>query len=148
MADPSTSRVGGGIFISYRRQETASHANFLAYVLILGLRAERASASHPVFMDVDSIEPGMDFAQAIRQAVDSSSVLVVLIGPGWLTVTNERGRRIDDPEDMVRLEVEAALACGIRVIPVFSRRGHHASSSRPAPEFGKAGAAPGGQSQS
>ena len=71
-------------------------------------------------MDVDSIEVGVDFAEAIQRAVDAWEVLLALVGPQWLTVTDADGqRRLDDPDDTVRLEIEAALARNVRVIPVL-----------------------------
>jgi len=73
-----------------------------------------------VFIDVASIEPGVDFAEVITRAVGSCDVLLAVIGPGWLTAPDEAGqRRLDDPDDLVRLEVEAALARDVRVIPVL-----------------------------
>src|SRR5262249_49807853 len=73
-----------------------------------------------VFMDVDTIEPGIDFADAIQHAVSTCDVLLVLIGPAWLRSTDARGhRRLDDPEDFVRLEIATALARNIRIIPVL-----------------------------
>jgi hypothetical protein len=71
-------------------------------------------------MDLDSIEPGLDFAEVIAEAVNSSAVLVVLIGRRWATLTDEDGvRRLDNPDDYVRFEVKTALECGVRVIPVL-----------------------------
>jgi hypothetical protein len=71
-------------------------------------------------MDLDSIEPGLDFAEIIEQAVGSCSVLVALIGRQWATLTDEQGdRRLDNPDDFVRFEVQAALQRGVRVIPVL-----------------------------
>jgi hypothetical protein len=73
-----------------------------------------------VFIDVASIEPGVDFAEVTTRAVGSCDVLLAVIGPGWLTAPDEAGqRRLDDPDDLVRLEVEAALARDVRVIPVL-----------------------------
>jgi hypothetical protein len=73
-----------------------------------------------VFIDVDTIEPGVDFAEAIFRAVAACTVLLAIIGPAWLTATNQRGRRrLDDPDDIVRLEIEAALARDVRVIPIL-----------------------------
>ena len=73
-----------------------------------------------VFIDVDSIEPGLDFAEVIRDAVGSCAVLPALVGRQWLTLTDESGnRRLDDPDDYVRLEVQTALDWGVRVIPVL-----------------------------
>jgi hypothetical protein len=112
MTDPVT--PAGGVFISYRRQETAPYARLLREELRRHLGAEQ------VFMDVDSIEVGVDFAEAIQQAVASCEVLLALVGPQWLTVTDANGqRRLEDPDDTVRLEIEAALARNIRVIPVL-----------------------------
>lgn len=71
-------------------------------------------------MDVDTIEPGVDFAEEIFRAVAACKVLLAIIGPSWLSATDERGRRrLDDPDDIVRLEIEAALDRGIRVIPIL-----------------------------
>ncbi len=71
-------------------------------------------------MDLDSIEPGLDFAEVIREAVDSCAVLVALIGPQWATLTDkEDRRRLDNPDDYVRFEIQTALECGVRVIPVL-----------------------------
>jgi hypothetical protein len=73
-----------------------------------------------VFIDLDSIEPGLDFADVIAEAVDSCAVLVALIGRQWATLTDEEGlRRLDNPDDYVRFEIQAALERGVRVIPVL-----------------------------
>jgi hypothetical protein len=73
-----------------------------------------------VFKDVDSIELGDDFAAVISNAVGSTGVLLALIGDQWLTMADERGKpRLDDPDDLVRLDIEAALARGVRVIPIL-----------------------------
>ena len=105
---------GGGIFVSYRRQETSHLAGRLYDRL-----ADRFGESQ-VFIDVDAIEPGVDFAEEIFRAVAACKVLLAIIGAAWLTATDERGgRRLDDPDDIVRLEIEAALARGVRVIPIL-----------------------------
>ncbi len=105
---------GGGIFVSYRRQESSHLAGRLYDHL-----ANRFGEGQ-VFIDVDTIEPGVDFAEAIFRAVAACAVLLAVIGPDWLTVTDGRGRRrLDDPDDIVRLEIEAALARGVRVIPIL-----------------------------
>jgi hypothetical protein len=73
-----------------------------------------------VFMDVDTIALGVDFAEVITQAVSTCEVLLAVIGPRWLTTTDEDGqRRLDDPDDIVRLEIAAALERDIRVIPIL-----------------------------
>ncbi len=105
---------GGGIFVSYRRQESAHLAGRLYDRL-----ADRFGEGQ-IFIDVDAIEPGVDFAEEISRAVAACQVLLAIIGPGWLTTTDERGRRrLDDPDDIVRLEIEAALARAVRVIPIL-----------------------------
>ena len=63
-----------GIFLSYRREDAAPYARLLQFQL-----RERIPDA-PVFVDMDSIEPGLDFAEVIREAVDSCAVLVALIG--------------------------------------------------------------------
>jgi TIR domain len=76
-----------------------------------------------VFMDLDSIEPGLDFVEVIERAVGSCAVLVVLMGRQWATLADEGGqRRLDDPDDFVRSEVQTALERGVRVIPVLVDR--------------------------
>jgi glycerophosphoryl diester phosphodiesterase len=105
----------GRVFISYRRQETAWPARQLYDLLVAELGANR------VFKDVDNIEPGDDFVERIQWAVGSCQVLLALIGPQWLTVTDASGgRRLDDATDFVRLEVETALnRDDVRVIPIL-----------------------------
>lgn len=102
------------VFISYRRDDAAGEAGRLYDRLVA--RFGRGQ----VFMDVTGIEPGVDFVTAIDSAVGSCAVLLVVIGPGWASVTDSSGRRrLDDPHDFVRLETGAALRRGIRVIPVL-----------------------------
>jgi hypothetical protein len=104
----------GRIFISYRRGETAYPAGWLYD------RLAEQYGDGQVFKDVDSIELGDDFVEVINRAVGSCDVLLALIGEEWLTSTDAQGRRrIDDPHDFVRLEIEAALARNVRVIPIL-----------------------------
>lgn len=103
-----------GVFISYRRADSAGHAGRLRDALAEHFGAER------VFMDMDSIGYGADFARAIEQAVGSSAVLIVVIGREWLSVADEQGRpRLENSDDFVRLEVEAGLKRGLTVIPAL-----------------------------
>jgi hypothetical protein len=102
-----------GIFLSYRRQDTGPYARLLKTRLV-----ERFTGV-PVFMDLDSIEPGTDFAEEIETALQSSAVLIALIGPRWLAAVDDQGqRRLDDPADYVRFEIRTALQQPTRVIPV------------------------------
>jgi hypothetical protein len=106
------------IFISYRRRETAGHAGRLYDGLVEHFGADR------VFMDV-TMEPGVDFADQIRSAVGSCGALIALIGEEWLEVRDDHGnRRIDDPSDVHRLEIEAALDRNVRVIPALVQDAH------------------------
>src|SRR5919199_1062440 len=102
------------IFMSYRRQETEYPAGWLFDRLAEHFRGAE------VFKDVDSIEPGDDFVDVITSAVESCDVLLALIGDRWLTMTDGEGRRrIDDPDDFVRIEIEAALERNVRVVPIL-----------------------------
>ena len=102
------------IFISYRRDDSEGHAGRLFEDLCDRFGKES------VFMDVAGIEPGRDFRRAIEQQVASCGVLLAVIGKDWLAVTDESGkRRLDDPNDFVRLETANALKRDIPVIPVL-----------------------------
>jgi TIR domain len=104
----------GGVFISYRREETAAQAGRL-YDHLSGRFGEDR-----VFMDVDSIAIGTDFTKAIVQAVSRCNILLALIGPHWSAITDIKGiRRIDYSQDFVRVEIETALQRDIRVVPVL-----------------------------
>jgi hypothetical protein len=110
----STGNVPGRIFMSYRREDTAYPAGWLYDRL-----ASHFSRSQ-VFKDIDSIELGDDFVEVITTAVGSCDVLLALIGDRWLTVTGQDGRRrLDNPGDFIRLEIEAALTRNVRVIPIL-----------------------------
>lgn len=101
------------IFISYRREDAAGQAGRLYDHLSAHFGRER------VFMDVDRIEPGEDFVEAINRAVGSCSILLVVIGKNWLAATDGKQRRLDNPHDYVRLEISAALERNIRTIPLL-----------------------------
>jgi hypothetical protein len=106
--------VGSRIFISYRRDDSPAYAGRLFDQL-----SARFGPSQ-VFMDVDTLEPGVDFIQMIEESVSSVDVLIAVIGRSWANAVDESGRRrLDAPEDFVRLEVGGALRRNIRVIPVL-----------------------------
>jgi hypothetical protein len=101
------------IFVSYRRTDTAQ---------IAGRIFDRFVATYGhdnVFKDVDSISLGADFRVAIEESIARCDVMVLLIGLHWLDLASEHGRRLDDPTDFVRLEIEGALAKSIRIIPLL-----------------------------
>jgi predicted ATPase len=101
------------IFINYRREDTRHAAGRLDVDL-----AERYGADN-VFLDTRSIRPGESFRDVIERAGGVSDVLIALIGERWLDARDERGRRLDDPDDLVRAEIEAALEREVRVIPAL-----------------------------
>ena len=102
------------IFVSYRRADSAGTAGRLVD------RLSRHFGPGQVFRDIDSIEAGEDFEQAIRQALLAASAVLIVIGPRWLDASPEDGsRRVDDPLDYVRREIELALSVPTLVIPVL-----------------------------
>lgn len=103
-----------GIFISYRRSDSAGYAGRLYDYLKNYFGEDR------LFFDVDTIKPGVDFEQKIKMELDHSGAVLVLIGDHWLDIKDINGnRRLDDPHDYVRLEVESALTKNVTVIPVL-----------------------------
>ena len=103
-----------GIFISYRRDDTSGFAGRLFDRLVQNFPREQ------LFIDVDGIEPGANFANVLTERVGECEVLLALIGPRWLSRdgTNERPR-LSDPKDFVRIEIAAALQRDVRVIPLL-----------------------------
>ena len=102
------------IFVSYRRADSPGHAGRIWDHII-----ERFGKD-AVFRDIDKIEYGVDFVEAIQSAVENCKVLIVVIGPSWLDIKDDSGnRRLENPEDFIRLEVATALARRVRVIPVL-----------------------------
>jgi hypothetical protein len=104
----------GGIFISYRREDAEGYAGRLFDKL------KEHFGRQSVFMDVVAIEPGVDFVDALNNALGSCDVLVSVIGRLWTAVSDSDGRRrLDDPLDYIRLETKIALEREIKVIPVL-----------------------------
>lgn len=103
-----------GLFISYRRDDSEGQAGRL----FEGLKAR--FGQDRVFIDVDSIEPGRDFRRIIEERVSSCDVLLAVIGRNWLQAADKQGhRRLDNPKDLVRLEIATGLSRAIAVIPVL-----------------------------
>ncbi|MEL6779878.1 MAG: TIR domain-containing protein [Cyanobacteria bacterium J06597_16] len=102
------------IFISYRRSDTTGHTGRMYDRLV-----DKFGRKH-VFKDVDDILPGVDFAKRLAKELGQCQVLLVVIGKTWTTVMDDDGnRRLDNPDDFVRLEIEAALTRKIPVVPVL-----------------------------
>lgn len=103
-----------GIFISYRRDDSAAYAGRLFD------RLEKHFGREHIFMDINHIEPGEDFVEVIQKKLSAVDVAIVLIGKQWLDMTDSAGqRRLDDPDDFVRIEIIALLERKIRTIPVL-----------------------------
>jgi hypothetical protein len=87
-----------------------------------------------VFMDLD-MEPGVDFVEQINEAVASCRLLIAVIGPRWATAEDAQGRRrLDDPADFIRVEVEAGLRQpDVRVVPVLVHGAQMPSAEELAP---------------
>lgn len=106
--------MNAGIFISYRRDDTRQAAGRLADDLSDQLGAER------IFRDIEKIELGVDFEQALNQALENCEIMLVLIGRQWLTIADAQGqRRLDQANDWIRIEIVTALKRGVRVVPVL-----------------------------
>jgi TIR domain-containing protein len=104
----------GKIFISYRRGDDPGSAGRLLDALKLAFDADQ------LFIDVDNIEPGLDFIQVIHERVAQSDILLAVIGKYWCDAREADGsRRLDNPSDIVRIEIESALSQKKRVIPVL-----------------------------
>ena len=102
------------IFLSYRRSDSQDVTGRIYDRLI-----ERFSAE-AVFRDVDSIPLGTAFASVLKDALARTDVALIVIGPAWLTAADAEGkRRLDDPSDYLRIEVELALSVCNRVIPLL-----------------------------
>ena len=104
----------GTIFINYRREDSISTAGRLYD------RLSQTFGRKNIFMDVDHIPAGVDFVAHLNTQVAACNIILVVIGPHWLEAKDENGgRRLDNPDDFVVIEIATALARNIRVIPVL-----------------------------
>src|SRR5215472_5040041 len=102
------------VFISYRRQTAPGEAR--ALFDSLGARLGQAA----VFMDVDSISLGRDFRTELQRTLAACDLMLVIIDKDWAAIKDEKGRRrLDNPGDYVRLEIETALKRDIVLTPVL-----------------------------
>lgn len=114
----------GGIFVSYRREDSPGESGRIYDHLT------NRFGDDQVFRDIDAIDIGADFVEAINNAISACDVVLIIIGREWNPSTNDKGqRRLDNPEDFVRLEIAAALSRDIRIIPVLVQ-----GASMPRPE--------------
>jgi hypothetical protein len=105
----------GKVFINYRRGDEPG------YTQALFQRLEAEFDRSQLFMDVEGgIEPGDDFVRVLEAQVTASDVVLAVIGPRWIDARDDKGqRRLDNPDDFVRIEIASALQQGKRVIPVL-----------------------------
>jgi hypothetical protein len=96
-----------GIFVNYRREDSGGEAAHLRDDLVERFGEDK------VFLDLGDIVPGADYRRRIYDAIDSSNVVLVLIGPRWST------RRLEEPDDLLREEIARALTSGVPVVPVL-----------------------------
>lgn len=103
------------VFISYRRDDSKyqAHRIYDAFERVLGRES--------VFMDVGSIPPGANFRKILKEWVDQCEILLALIGPGWIDATDPKTgrRRLENPNDFVRIEIAEALARDIPLAPIL-----------------------------
>jgi hypothetical protein len=104
----------GRIFISYRRDDTEYISGYIYEYLAKTFGKER------IFFDVDTIAGGVDYRKAIADAISDTAIMLVVLGPRWLAAEATPGvRRLDQPNDPVRLEIEAALRSNIPIFPLL-----------------------------
>lgn len=101
------------IFLSYRRDDSAGYAGRLHDRLSMHFGEEQ------IFIDIDTIEPGDDFENIIKEAVTSCKIFIAIIGKNWLINPSNNKRRLDDTNDFVRIEIATALQEDLLVIPVL-----------------------------
>jgi len=124
--------IVSSIFLSYRRDDTLNEARQLYEELVRWLDANGGHGQRQTFLDVESMYPTRDYREVLNEAINTSIVFIPIIGPSWLEAQNHRrSRKIDDPSDPVRLEIEAALSADhIVVLPLLARGAKMPSAAR------------------
>jgi hypothetical protein len=102
------------VFISYRRVDSSAASRWLAESI-----ARTFGAAH-VFIDTESIRMGDAWPERIDSALSSATIVLPVIGPSWLRIPDENGRRrLDKPDDWVCNEIRHALQRGLPIIPLL-----------------------------
>jgi hypothetical protein len=103
------------IFISYRRDDARAYAGWLHNAL------KNELGSRTLFLDIKNVPPGIPWGDYLNRQLSACDIFLAVIGPNWLDAKDERGnRRLDDPEDHVAGEIEAALKRrDIPVVPIL-----------------------------
>lgn len=110
----STVKLPVNVFISYRRSDSADITGRIYDSLV------KKFGRDPIFKDVDSIPLGIDFKNYLSKEVGKCNVLLAIIGRQWVNASNANGKkRLDDPDDFVRIEIQSALERAIPVIPLL-----------------------------
>jgi hypothetical protein len=113
------------IFISYRRE-----GSFITTGKIYD-RLVDFYGHESLFMDINVFSSTVDFRQSIKMEIVNSDIFLVIIGPNWLSMLQEKA---NDPDDSVRLEIEMALHHNIPVIPIFLGTRVHAFKASDLPD--------------
>jgi hypothetical protein len=102
------------IFVSYRHQDTGEITPHL------GTRLETFFGAGAVFVDTEDLMAGDDFRDQISRAIENCTVMIVMIGSKWCDIKSESGElRLEEENDYVRIEIESALARGVKIIPLL-----------------------------
>ena len=101
------------VFVSYRRDDSPYVAGRVFDSL------QHRFGAGAVMRDVDSFPLGVDFRKSIDHAVSDATVVLVVVGRKWFGPESTADRRIDNPADFIRIEIGAALARGIPVVPLL-----------------------------
>lgn len=103
------------IFVSYRREDSAWAAGRIKDYLMTNFGEEK------IFFDTHSIRPGKSFKKYIQEQISTSNLVLVVIGPQWLTLSHSDSgkRRLDDPKDFVKWEVSLAIENNLEIIPIL-----------------------------
>ena len=100
--------------LCYRREDSGGYAGRIQDQLA------QALGSDGLFMDVDAIPLGANFVRVLHDEVAKCEMLLAVIGRNWLDARDERGnRRLENPNDFVRVEIAAALQRNIPVVPIL-----------------------------
>lgn len=103
-----------GIFISYRRQDS-KHLVGRLYDRLITVFGEDV-----VFRDIDSIPYGADLSLHIEKHIRKTSVFLIVIGQNWLAISSNGKKKIENPNDWVRKEIESAISDpSVHTIPVL-----------------------------
>jgi len=114
----TTPSLQEGIFISYRRDGSSTFSSILYYELC------KYFSAGIIFKDAVTLKPGTNFKKEIEQALDHSSILLVLLDKNWAQLKNDNGeKRLFEENDFVRQEIRTALEKNIEIIPVLFENG-------------------------